>query len=123
MTNQAALARGFAVLRGLMLMVFMVFWLWAPDKALHGSSTEPARSLALMFVSRTMLLGAALVALAIKGKRQGLGWLLLADAALQIFDVGMAVAAHKGVVVLAPAALGALDLWAGLVLLRTTARP
>jgi hypothetical protein len=122
MSKQVTLARGFAVLRGLMLVVFMVCLIVVPEKALPGSSSEPARSVALMFASRTLVLGSALIVLAIRDRRQGLGWLLLADAALQLFDVGMAVAAHKGVVVLAPAALGALDVWAGLVLLRTMAR-
>jgi hypothetical protein len=44
----------------------------------------------------------------------------LADAALQLFDTGMAITTNKGVLAVAPAALGAVDLWAGLFLLRAS---
>ncbi len=90
------LARAFAIVRGVMLVVFCLVLIAAPEKALAGSSTEPARSLAWMVASRTILLGTVLVVLAIRRKQRGLGWVLLADAALQIFDVGMALAMHKG---------------------------
>ena len=107
------LARAYALLRGAMLLLFSAFLLFAPEKALPGSSTEPARSLALMFASRTILLGAALVIATIAGRRKGVGWLLFADPALQVFDTGLALAMHKYNVVVLPAALGALDVWAG----------
>jgi hypothetical protein len=117
-------ARAFAVLRGFMLVLFCVFLVVAPEKSMAGSSAEPARSLALIFSSRTILLGIALVVLAITRRRTGLGWVLCADALLQLFDTGMALAMHKGVVATVPVALGALDVWAGLLLLRTSrARP
>jgi hypothetical protein len=101
-----------------MLLLFTVFLIIAPEKAMPGSSTEPARSLALVFASRTILLGAVLVALAITRKHKGLAWVLLADAALQLFDTGMALATSKGALAILPAALGAMDVWAGLYLLR-----
>jgi hypothetical protein len=41
---------------------------------------------------------------------------------LQIFDTGMALAMNKGALAILPAALGAIDVWAGLFLLRV-ARP
>jgi len=112
------LARAFAILRGAMVVLFSVLLIAAPEKAMPGSSTEPARSLALIFASRTILLGIVLVALAIRGRREGLAWVLLADAALQLFDTGMALATHKGALAVLPAALGAMDVWAGLLLLR-----
>jgi hypothetical protein len=117
------LARAFAVLRGAMVILFSVALIVAPEKAIAGSSTEPARSLALMVASRTILLGLVLVVLAIRGRRGALAWVLLADAALQVFDTGMALATHKGALAALPAALGALDVWAGLFLLRAAGAP
>src|SRR5262245_13649429 len=90
------LARAFAVLRGAMLILFCVALIIAPEKAMPGSSIEPARSLALMFTSRTILLGLVLVVLALRRKREGLAWVLLADAALQLFDTALALAMNKG---------------------------
>lgn len=113
-------ARGFAVLRGFMLVLFSVFLVVAPEKSMAGSSAEPARSLALVFSSRTILLGIALVVLAVTRRRRGLGWVLCADAVLQLFDAGMALAMHKGALAIVPVALGALDVWAGIFLLRTS---
>jgi hypothetical protein len=101
-----------------MVVVFSVFLVFAPEMAMPGSSIEPACSLALVFASRTILLGLALAALALMRKREPLSWLLLADAVLQLFDTGMALATHKGSLAALPAALCALDVWAGLVLLR-----
>ncbi|MHB8896409.1 MAG: hypothetical protein ACYC99_14685 [Candidatus Geothermincolia bacterium] len=51
------LARGFAVLRGAMLILFSMVLIIAPERAMPGSSSEPARALALMIASRTILLG------------------------------------------------------------------
>ena len=108
----------FAILRGAMLIVFSALLVFVPEQAMPGSSAEPARSLALIFASRTILLGIMLVVLAIGRKREGLAWVLLADAALQVFDTGMALAKHEGALAIAPAVLGALDVWAGVFLLR-----
>lgn len=123
MNKAETLARVFAFLRGSMLLLFMAFLVLSPEQALAGSSTEPARSLALMIASRTTLLATLLVVLALRFRRDGLAWLLLADAALQLYDVGMALAMHKGAVAVLPAALGALDLWAALSLRRGAEKP
>jgi hypothetical protein len=112
------LARAFAFLRGAMVILFSVFLIVVPEKAMAGSSSEPARTLALMFASRTIVLGIALVVLAMARKREGLAWVLLADAALQLFDTGMAFVTGKQALAVLPAALGALDVWAALVLRR-----
>jgi cytochrome bd-type quinol oxidase subunit 2 len=112
------LARTFAILRGAMVVLFSVWLIIAPEKAMPGSSTEPARSLALIFASRTILLGIVFVVLAIRRRREGLAWVFFADAALQLFDTGMAFATHKGALAVLPAVLGAIDMWAGLFLLR-----
>jgi hypothetical protein len=112
------LALAFAILRGVMLIGFSALLVSMPEQALPGSSTEPAWSLALMFASRTILLGTTLLVLAMGRKRQALGWVLLADAALQVFDTAMAIVTHGDAMALLPAALGALDVWAGLFLLR-----
>jgi hypothetical protein len=112
------LARAFAVLRGAVVILFSVLLIVAPEKMMAGSSSEPARTLALMFASRTILLGIAFLVLAIGRKREGLAWVLLADSALQLFDTGMAIATHKHALVVLPAALGVIDVWAALVLRR-----
>lgn len=117
------LAYAVAILRAAMIIVASVVLVVLPETAMPGSSAEPARSLALMFASRTILLGVVLVGLAIGRKREGLGWVLLADAALQIFDTGMAFATHQSALAVLPAALGALDIWAGLRLLRAAREP
>ncbi|MBI5546170.1 MAG: DUF4267 domain-containing protein [Deltaproteobacteria bacterium] len=117
------LARAFALLRGAMVVLFSVSLIIVPERVMAGSSTEPARSLALVFASRSILLGSLLVVLAIRGKREGLAWVLLADAALQLFDTGMALATHKGALAVLPAALGAMDVWVALFLLRAARVP
>src|SRR5690606_6492608 len=116
------------LLRGAVFVLYAVFLVLAPEKVIAGSSGEPARTLAWMFASRTLLFGLAFAVLAIRGKREGLAWLLLADSALQVFDTAMALVAGKGAVAALPAALAAVDVWAGLVLLRarsvvSTAQP
>jgi len=44
---------------------------------------------------------------------------LFADGVLQLFDTGMALATDKGALAIVPAALAAIDAWAGVALLRT----
>jgi hypothetical protein len=83
------LATAFAILRGTMLVAVSLALVFVPEQALPGSATEPARSLGLMFASRTILLGGMLIGLAIARKREGLGWVLLVDAILQVFDTGI----------------------------------
>jgi hypothetical protein len=116
------LARAFAILRGAMLVVFSLMLVFAPEQAMPGSSAEPARSLGLVFASRTILLGTALVVLALGRKRNALAWVLFGDAVFQLFDTGLAVATNKGLIALLPAALGVLDVCAGLML-RKAASP
>jgi hypothetical protein len=117
------LATAFAILRGMMLVAFSLAMVFMPEQALPGSAIGPARSLGLMLASRTILLGSVLISLAVTRKRAGLGWVLLADALLQVFDTGMAIAEHGNAVALLPAALCGLDAWAGIVLLRSARMP
>ena len=112
------IARAFALLRGAIVIVFSVVLIVAPEKAMPGSSSEPARTLALIFASRTILLGIAFIALALHRKREALAWVFFADAVLQLFDTGMALATGKYALVALPIVIGALDVWAGRVLLR-----
>lgn len=115
------IARAFAILRGAMLILFCIALVAAPEQAMPGSSTEPARSLALVFASRTILLGVAFIALALLRQRSALAWVFFADAALQVFDTGLAIAMHKGAVAAMPALIGILDAMAGRAL-RNAAR-
>jgi hypothetical protein len=111
-------ARAFGILRGAMLIFFSTLLIVVPEKVMPGSSTDPARRLALFFTGRIILLGLVLAGLAILGKRRGLAWVLFADAALQLFDTGMALGTQGVKIALVPLTIGALDAWAGLVLLR-----
>jgi hypothetical protein len=112
------LALAFAILRGAVLVLYSVMLFIDPEKMIAGSSNEPARTLTLMFASRTIVLGIAFAVLTIRGKREGIAGLLLADAALQLFDTGMALMADKGALAVLPAAIGVIDVWAGLFLMR-----
>ena len=112
------LVRTYAFLRGAMVALFSLWLILAPEQAMPGSSIEPARSLALVFASRTITLGIVFVVLAIRRRREALGWVFLADAALQVFDTSMALAMHKGALAVMPAVLGAIDAWAGFFLVR-----
>jgi hypothetical protein len=101
-----------------MLIAYSLTLMLAPERAVPGSSGEPARALGLMFASRTLLLGGAFLALALRDLRVGLAWVFFGDAALQVFDTGLAIAAHKGAVAALPVLIGALEVWAGRQLLR-----
>jgi hypothetical protein len=68
--------------------------------------------------SRSILLGVAITSLALEGPREALGWVLLGDGALQLFDTLHALALRKGNVAVLPAILCLLDGWAGLALMR-----
>ena len=111
-------ARAYAILRGVMVLVFCAFLLLLPDKMMPGSSAEPARSLALVFASRTILLGVIMVILAVRKQREALGWVLIADAALQVFDTALSLAQHQGAIALMPFLLGVVDLWAARILIK-----
>lgn len=112
------LALAYAVIRGTMLIAFSVALVFRPEQMMPGSTSEPARTLVMVFTSRTILLGLSFLVLAARDRPVGLGWVFLADVALQVFDTAMSVAMDQGAVGALPAALGALDLWAGVTLLR-----
>jgi hypothetical protein len=105
-----------------MIITFSVALIAAPEKMMVGSSSEPAWSLVVIFASRSILLGLVLVVLALARQRKGLAWVLLADAALQLFDTAMALATGKEALAIFPAALGILDVWSGLFPLRAGKR-
>jgi len=117
------IARAYAILRGVMVMVFCAFLIFTPEQMMPGSSAEPARSLALVFASRTILLGLVMIVLALRRQREALAWVFLADAVLQAFDTAMALAQHKGAVTLMPLVLGIIDVWAARILQRSKERP
>jgi hypothetical protein len=112
------LAVGFGVLRGLMLVAYAFALIFKPEKVKPGSTTEPARSFALMAASRTMVLGVALLALALTGRHEGLALTLVADAALQVFDAGLAIKMKRGATAAAPAVIGVVEALLAVVLLR-----
>ena len=111
----SSLALGYAVLRGLQLAALTVPWLL--HKVRHAKVTESERSLVLMIGSRSILLGAAIVALGVMNKRQALGCVLMGDGLLQLFDALVALALRKRAVAALPAALCVLDGLAGITLL------
>ena len=102
-----------------MVFAFCAFLIFAPERMTPGSSAEPARSYALVFASRSILLGIVMIALAVKQKREALAWVFLADAALQAFDTALAISQRGGAVWVMPLALGVLDVWAAQVLRRS----
>jgi hypothetical protein len=112
-------ARGYAILRGVMVLVFCAFLIFAPERLTPGSSAEPARSYALVFASRSILLALVFIVLALRRRREALAWVFLADAALQLFDTALSAAQGNGAVTLMPFALGVLDVWAAQVLRKT----
>jgi hypothetical protein len=109
-------ALGFAILRGFQLAALTAAWLL--HKVRRGDATESERSLVLMIGSRSILLGLAMVALGFMNRREILGWVLIGDGLLQLFDALLALALRKGTVAVLPAALCVLDGWAGITLLR-----
>jgi hypothetical protein len=115
MTVSSRIALGFAILRGFQLAALTVPWL--VQKVRRPEATESERSLVLMIGSRSILLGLAIVALGIANRRGTLGWVLLGDGLLQLFDALHAVALRKRRVAILPAALCVLDGVAGIILL------
>jgi len=115
MTVSARIALGFAVLRGFQLAALTVPWLL--QKVRRAGATESERSLVLMIASRSILLGLAMLALGFANRREALGWVLLGDGLLQLFDALHAVALRKRTVAALPAILCVLDGLAGIVLL------
>jgi hypothetical protein len=105
----------FAILRGLQLAGLTVPWLL--QKLRRADTTEAERSLVLMIGSRSVLLGLAIVALGFANRRATLGWVLLADGLLQLFDALLAIFLRKPTVAILPSALCVLDGLAGFILL------
>jgi SAM-dependent methyltransferase len=75
-------------------------------------------SFGVMFASRTLLIGVAFIALALRRKAQPLAWLFFADAALMLFEVALALATDKLELVVGGLVIGALEAWAGRTLTR-----
>ena len=115
MTVFSRIALGFAILRGFQLAILTVPWLL--QKVRREDATEFERSLVLMIGSRSVLLGLAIVALGFTNRRETLGWVLIGDGVLQLFDALLALALHKRTVAVLPAVLCVLDGLAGITLL------
>ena len=115
MTIASRIALGFAILRGVQLAALTVPWLL--HKVRRADATESERSLAVMAASRSILLGLAILALGFAGRRDALGWVLIGDGALQLFDALHALAVSKRKLAVFPAALFILDGLAAIALL------
>ena len=115
MTVSSRIALGFAILRGFQLAALTVPWLL--QKVRRAEATESERSLVLMIGSRSILLGLAIMVLGFTNRRETLGWLLIGDGVLQLFDALHALGLGKRTVAALPAVLCVLDGWAGITLL------
>ena len=115
MTICSRVALGYAILRGFQLAALTVPWLL--QKVRRADATESERSLVLMIGSRSILLGLAIVALGFANQRETLGWVLIGDGLLQLFDALHAIALRKRTVAVLPAVLCVLDGLAGITLL------
>ena len=115
MTVSSRIALGFAILRGFQLAVLTVPWLL--QKMRRADATESERSLVLMIGSRSILLGLAMMALGFANRRETLGWVLIGDGVLQLFDALQAIALRKRTLAVLPAVLCVLDGLAGIMLL------
>jgi uncharacterized membrane protein HdeD (DUF308 family) len=115
MTLSSRIALGFAIFRGFQLAALTVPWLL--QKVRRAEATQSERSLVLMIGSRSILLGVAIVALAFASRREALGWVLIADGVLQLFDALHALGLRKRTMAVLPAALCVLDGLAGITLL------
>ncbi len=107
MSVTSRIALGFAILRGFQLAALTVPWLL--QKVRRAGATESERSLVLMIGSRSILLGVAIVALGLTNRPEALGWVLIGDGLLQLFDALLALALRKQTVAVLPAALCVLD--------------
>jgi hypothetical protein len=115
MTVLSRIALGFAILRGFQLAALTVPWLL--QKVRRADAAESERSLVLMIGSRSILLGLAIVALGLANRRVALGWVLIGDGLLQLFDTLLAIALRRRTVAVLPAVLCVLDGLAGVILL------
>lgn len=114
------IAYGLAYVRGAILVAFSLGLSFAPEDVMPGTSAEPARTLALMFASRTIVLGVAFIGLALRKQARSLAWVFFADAALMLFEVVLSVATDKLDLAVGGVVIGALEIWAGRTLRRAT---
>jgi hypothetical protein len=115
MVTASSIALGFAVLRGFQLAALTVPWVL--QKVRSADVTESERSLVLMIGSRSILLGCGILILGLAGRQHPLGWVLIADGLLQLFDAIHALALRKRTVAVLPGVLCVLDALAGIILL------
>ena len=115
MTVSSRIALGFGILRGFQLAALTVPWLL--QKVRRADATESERSLVLMIGSRSILLGLAMMALGLMNRREAVGWVLIGDGLLQLFDALHALALRKRTVAVLPATLCVLDGLAAITLL------
>ena len=108
-----------AFARALLGLVFSLALIAVPEQVMPGSSLEPARSLALVFVSRNLAFVVGLAVLAARKRDVPLAWLLLADVALQVFDAALA---HDASSVM-PVVIGVLEALAARQLLSRSFKP
>lgn len=113
-SSRAALV--FAIVRGFQLAALTVPWLI--QKVRRADATQPERSLVLMIGSRSILLGLVIVVLAFAKRWEALGWVLIGDGLLQLFDALVALGLRKRALAVLPAALCLLDGLAGIALLK-----
>jgi uncharacterized membrane protein HdeD (DUF308 family) len=114
MPVSSRIALYFAIFRGFQLAGATVPWLL--QKVRRADATESERSLVLMIGSRSILLGLAMMALGFTNRTQPLGWVLIADGLLQLFDALLAVTLRKRTAAVLPAILCVLDVLAGIIL-------
>ena len=98
-------AHAVAGTRAFIALVFSIAFIVVPEDMMPGSSAEPARSLALLFVSRNIAFGIALLVLAVKRIDVPLAWVLIIDVALQLYD---AAYAHDATAIV-PIVIGVLE--------------
>lgn len=122
-TRTERIAYGLAFLRGAILIAFSLSLAFVPEDVMPGTSAEPARTLSLMFASRTILLGIAFITLAARRMSRPLAWVYFADASLMLFEIAMSVATNKLDLAIGGVVIGALEVWAGRTLYRASAAP
>jgi len=115
MSVSSRIALGFAILRGIQLAALTVPWLL--QKVRRADAHESERSLVMMIGSRSILLGLVIVALGLMNRREMLGWFIIGDGLLQLFDALLALALRRRTVAVFPAVLCVLDGLAGITLL------
>jgi hypothetical protein len=119
-TRSERIAYGLALVRGAILIAFSLALALAPEDVMPGTSAEPARTLGLMFASRTILLGVAFITLALRRSARPLAWVFFADASLMLFEMVTAVATNELGLAVGGLVIGTLELWAGRTLQRAT---